>query len=102
MTPEGRVKKKVKALLSTYGAYQDWPVPAGYGKPTLDCIGCHKGRYFAIETKAPGKHLTPRQEDTKANMEAAQGKVFVVVGSEENNPDTWTGFMELEEWLKSK
>lgn len=40
------------------------PVPSGYGVPTLDFIGCYKGFFFAIETKAPGKEPTPRQRKT--------------------------------------
>jgi protein involved in polysaccharide export with SLBB domain len=37
-----------------------------------------KGLFVSIETKAPGKHLTPRQEIVKAAIEAAGGVVFVV------------------------
>jgi hypothetical protein len=104
-TPEGKVKKQVKGLLEDHGAYQHWPVQAGYGAPTLDCVGCHRGAFFAIETKAPGQHLTPRQEFTKAQMELAGAKVFVVGEAQlENDPDTWqyTGLAELETWLKRK
>jgi|SRR5262245_5582552 len=102
-TPEGRVKDKVKELLDEAGAYHNWPVPGGYGIPTLDCFGCHRGMFFAIETKAPGKHLTPRQEFTKSQMELAGAVVFVIGESVETNPDTWySGMAELEEWLKRK
>lgn len=103
-TPEGKVKDRVKKLLDTHGAWHNWPVPAGYGIPMLDCVGCHRGAFFAIETKAPGQHLTPRQEFTKCLMENAGAKVFVVgEHSVERNPDTWySGLDELEEWLKRK
>jgi hypothetical protein len=93
VTPEGRVKKQVKALLSTYkDLYQEWPVPSGYGKSGLDAHCCYRGRYFAIETKAPGKKLTQRQALTAADIAQAGGIVFVVDGS----PD---GLAELKMWL---
>jgi hypothetical protein len=103
-TPEGKVKHQVKQLLDAAGAWHNWPVPGGYGIPMLDCVGCIDGFFFAIETKAPGQHLTPRQEFTKAQMEAAGAKVFII-GEKviERDPDTWySGMQELEEWLKER
>lgn len=101
-TPEGKVKTRVKKLLDEHGAWHNWPVPAGYGIPMLDCVGCHHGTFFAIETKAPGQKLTPRQEFIKAEIEQAGGIVFVI-GEQvvENDPDTWTGMQELENWLRN-
>lgn len=77
MTPEGKVKQAVKEFLKSRGAWFFMPVPSGYGMPTLDFIGCYEGRFFAIETKAPGGKLTKRQELTIAAMEAAGAAVFV-------------------------
>ena len=77
-TPEGKVKAEVKRLLKKYDCYQFWPVQSGYGAPTLDCLGCHNGFFFGIETKAPGKRPTPRQKLTMEDMEAAHGMVFVI------------------------
>ena len=88
-TPEGIVKDKVKKVLKRCGVYYHMPVVNGLGKPTLDFVGCADGGFFAIETKAPGKKPTPRQELTIAEMRAAGGKVFVIDG------DT----TELEAWL---
>jgi len=106
-TPESKVKQQVKSLLDEHGAWHNWPVPAGYGIPMLDAVGCHRGDFFAIETKAPGQKLTPRQEFTKAQMELAGAMVFVVGEDQrqvENDPDTWyyTGMDQLEAWLKRK
>lgn len=106
-TPESKVKVKVKALLNDYGAFHHWPVQTGYGEPTLDCVGCHRGKYFAVETKAPGQKLTPRQELTKERMEQAGAKVFVIGQQEFPYPPmrasqfgyTHSGLMELEAWL---
>jgi hypothetical protein len=59
---------------------QYWPVPAGYGASDLDCIVCYYGRTIAIETKAPGKDPTPRQEMTIAQYRGAGAMVFVISG----------------------
>lgn len=90
-TPEGNVKRKVSGLLkATPGVYYHMPVPGGYGDSTLDYIGCYLGRFFAVETKAPGKKPTPRQLQTIAAIERSGGKVFVIDGD----------LSELEDWLK--
>lgn len=78
MTPEGKVKAKVKKMLKEHNAYQFWPVQTGYGAATLDCIGCHEGIFFAIETKAPGKHMTARQNNTAHAMRQAGAVVFCI------------------------
>lgn len=92
--PEAKVKDKVKEILSQYPVYTDMPVPGGFGKSGLDFHCCLKGRAFFIETKAKGKKLTPRQEGTKEDMEAAGGVVFVIEGTENLEQ-----FEVLEDWL---
>jgi len=92
MTPEGRVKSSVRKLLARYqGMYSYWPVPGGFGRATVDVIGCYRGRFFAVEVKAPGKKPTLRQTQTLAEMQAAMGKTFIVDGDD--------GIEELERWL---
>lgn len=95
MTPEGKVKKAVKKVLADterFGyIYSHWPVPSGYGKSTLDCLGAIKGLAFAIETKAPGDKPTPLQLTYIDDMQRAGMVVFVIDG------DT----TELEKWLES-
>jgi hypothetical protein len=80
VTPEGRVKKKVKAALDKFGleVWRFMPVQRGFGSPALDYLLCVRGRFVAIETKAPGKKLTPLQEVTKKAMEDAGAIVLVV------------------------
>lgn len=78
MTPEGKVKDKLKKLLKKHHVYYHMPVQNGMGAPTLDFICCHNGRFFAIETKAPGKKPTLRQEITMTEIAFAGGYVFVV------------------------
>lgn len=94
MTPEGIVKAKVRKLLQQYdGMYSYWPVPSGYGRTTIDIIGCYRGRFFAVETKAPGKKPTLRQTGELRDMERAMGRTFVIAGPNDIVLD------ELREWL---
>lgn len=82
-TPEGKVKRKVSQILK--GAeelYYFMPVQTGYGSPTLDYLGCSRGRAFAIETKAPGKKPTARQVAIMQEMLAAGMAVFVIDGQD--------------------
>lgn len=92
-TPEGAVKKMVKTMLSEYGnsIYYFMPVQGGFGASTLDFLGCHIGRFFAIETKAPGKHPTDRQTMIMNSMRQAKGRVFIIDGERD--------LMELRAWL---
>lgn len=78
-TPEGKVKRSVNnALKPIAHLWKFMPVQTGYGIPALDYLLCVRGRFIAIETKAKGKKLTTRQLQTKAELEAAGAKVFVV------------------------
>lgn len=80
-TPEGKVKAAVKKALQELQAkgvrvYYHMPVQNGMGKPTLDFIGCIEGRFFAIETKAPGKTPTERQQTTISEIQDGGGAVI--------------------------
>lgn len=85
MTPEGRVKARVKKIITAYSphVYSHWPVMNGMGEPTLDCVGCVEGQFFAVETKTKGKRLTPRQVLTMKHMQDGGATVFVIVGVDE-------------------
>lgn len=78
MTPEGKVKADVKAWLKQRGAYFFMPVQTGLGSTTLDLLVCLSGRFVAIETKAPGKKPTARQEIIIASIRSAGGVAIVV------------------------
>jgi hypothetical protein len=97
-TPEGKVKAQVRALLKKYGCYWHSPVQNGMGTPSLDMICCMRGLYLAVECKAPGKHLTPRQTLTKKEIEDAGGRV-IVVGESVDEAGNYSGMTELEVWL---
>jgi hypothetical protein len=82
-TPEGKVKDRIRDLLDGYeGLWQYWPVPSGYGRKTVDILGCYRGRFFAIEAKADGKQPTELQLDELRNVNAAGGSAFVIVGQD--------------------
>lgn len=76
MTPEGRVKAKVKKALKEH--YSFMPVQNGMGAPGLDFYCCVVGLFVAIETKVPGKRLTARQHITASQIAKAGGMVFVI------------------------
>jgi hypothetical protein len=79
MTPEGRIKARVNRVFSHWdGIYKFMPVQHGFGMPTLDFLVAVKGKFLGIETKAPGKKLTPRQEETAKQIREAGGTVLVI------------------------
>jgi hypothetical protein len=83
-TPEGRVKKMIREVLdSTKELHYDMPVQGGYGPALLDFYVCHRGRYCAIEAKAPGNHPTNRQYTIIQKIRDSGGKVFIIDGPEE-------------------
>lgn len=92
MTPEGRVKADVRAILKAHNAYWFCPVQNGMGAPGLDFMHIQIPGLpvFAIETKAPGKKPTKRQTRTINEIREAGGVVFVIDG---------TSFEELRQWL---
>lgn len=89
MGPEAKVKAQVKAILKSHRAWYFMPVQQGFGMPALDFHGHHKGRAFGIETKAPGKKPTTRQEITMDAIRRAGGKTFVIDGSDYSKLECW-------------
>lgn len=81
MTPEGRVKKKIKELLDTYGAWYTMPYQAGFTRRGIpDFLGILRGRMFAIEAKAPGGKTTLLQVEELRKLDMQRCKTFVVEG----------------------
>jgi ankyrin repeat protein len=92
MTPEGKVKKRVKHVLNSFeNVYFEMPVPTGYGKSGLDFSCCVNGKALFIETKAPGEEPTPRQRETMIKQLDAGATVFII--SDER------GHQALIDWL---
>lgn len=94
-TPEGRIKNKIRKLLDGYGTnlYYYMPVPSGYGRRTVDYLGCIRGVFFAIEAKRPKGKPTALQNAALEQIEHAGGIGFVV-----NDDETLAG---LKRWLDS-
>lgn len=83
VTPEGKVKKKVKTCLELLGAYYAMPVASGFGNAGVpDFLVCYKGRYIAIETKANGGKPTALQLKNLDQIIEAGGIAWIV---DENN-----------------
>lgn len=81
MTPEGKVKKKVKEYLKEIGAWYYMPVSNGMGRVGCpDILVCYKGLFMAFETKAPGKikNVTANQEREIRDIISANGLALVV------------------------
>jgi Holliday junction resolvase len=93
MTPEGKVKAKVTALLKQRGVYFFSPMTHGYGASGApDIIGCYKGRFIAVECKAGKNKPTVLQCRTIDNIRATQGLALVV---NETNIDDVTYVLDL-------
>lgn len=79
MTPESKVKLRVKKVLAEYGAYYAMPVTGGYGNSGVpDFLACYEGRFYAIECKANGGKTTALQEKHLADIRAAGGISLVI------------------------
>lgn len=80
MTPEGKVKKKVKNVLNgTPNCWYTMPATYGYGRSGApDIIGCFRGFFFAIECKAGYGKVTALQEQAIDKIGKANGVTWVV------------------------
>jgi hypothetical protein len=82
MTPEGRIKARIKKVLDHYGVYYFMPVQSGYGAAGVDfhCVVGWRGiaLAFFIEAKADRKP-TPRQElFLRMRAKYQNAKTFVI------------------------
>lgn len=77
-TPEGLLTHSVKQLLKAAGVFH-WKVyqTLGAQRGVSDIIGCHKGRFFAIELKAPKGTASPDQLQFVEDVKRAGGIGFV-------------------------
>lgn len=79
MTPEGRVKKQVKDILTKHNVYFTMPATGGYGVSGVpDFLCCYKGRFIGIECKAKGNVPTALQNMNLQAIMTAGGYVFVI------------------------
>lgn len=95
MTPEGKVKAKLKKILDEMGIWHFSPFQAGMGRAGIpDIIGCYNGLFVAFECKANGNKPTALQERELNAIRTAKGLAFVV---DENNLDD---IKELLQWRR--
>jgi hypothetical protein len=82
MTPEGKVKDKVKRLFKSMGVYYAMPATGGYGISGVpDFLVCLKGRFIGVECKAGKGKPTALQLKNLAEIEASGG-ISVIVNEE--------------------
>ena len=78
MVKERDVKNELRKFLAKIGAYQYWPVPRGFGAATVDVLFCYQGKFYAVETKRPGKNeATARQYCVMDEIYKAGGSTVV-------------------------
>jgi len=79
MTPEGAVKKKVRAILDELGCYYFMPAGSAYGHAGVpDFVGCIHGQFFALECKA-GKGKTTALQDRELQKIGDAGGVAMII-----------------------
>lgn len=79
MTPEGKVKNKVKKVLTGVGAYWAMPMGTGFGNAGVpDFIACYRGRFIGIECKANGGKPTALQLKNLDQIIESGGLAFVI------------------------
>ena len=81
MTPEGKVKARVKAWLQARGIWNCTPIGSQFGNAGVpDILCCWDGKFLGIEVKAPGKrgNTTDMQDRQLAGIRASGGTAIVV------------------------
>ena len=109
LTPEGKVKEKVKKILKRRGVWFFMPRGTTFGTAGVpDFICCHEGRLLAIETKAGGGQPTKLQLNALRSILNHAGCALVVretnvdaveqaldfIESNSNTALCWRGFDE--------
>lgn len=93
-TPEALVKKRIRKILETSGAYFAMPIGTGYGNSGVpDFLVCHEGSFIAIEAKAGKGKTTALQESHLSKIRDAGGTALVI---------NETNINELEELINEK
>ena len=92
-TPEAKVKKKIKAILSEHDVYYAMPVGSGFGNSGVpDFLCCVNGRFVAIEAKAGKGATTALQDKHLREIEKSNGISLVI---SEDGIGSLYGFIKL-------
>lgn len=79
MTPEAKVKAKIKAILKEEKIYYAMPIGTGYGNSGVpDFLCCVNGRFLGIEAKANGNKPTELQKKNLMDIELSGGFAIVI------------------------
>ena len=98
MTPESKVKTKIKMILDSMGAYFIQPVGTGFGSSGApDIVACYKGFFIGIEAKAGKGKTTALQELNLAKIKMMGGLALVI-----NEMNVSELKQLIETWLKEK
>jgi hypothetical protein len=82
MTPEGRVKARIKKVLERYGVYYFMPVQSGLGASGVDfhCVVGWRGIALAFFIEAKADRAPTKRQDLflKRRREEQNAKTFVI------------------------
>jgi len=79
LTPEAKVKIKVRKVLDEYGCYHFSPAANGYGRAGIpDIIFCLAGQFGSVECKA-GRGRTTALQDRELEAITRAGGVALVI-----------------------
>jgi Holliday junction resolvase len=98
MTPEAKVKKRIKEALDSMGAYFLQPIGTGFGSNGApDIVACYKGFFIGIEAKAGKGKTTALQELNLTRIKVNDGLALVI---NEHNVDELRTL--IESWIEEK
>jgi hypothetical protein len=93
MTPEAKVKKRVKEILKGMGAYYLQPIGTGFGSQGApDIIVCFQSCFIGVEVKAGKGKTTALQQFNLSQIEFNGGLALVI---------NETNVSQLEELIQS-
>jgi pantoate kinase len=79
VTPEAKVKAKIKAVLKEEEIYYAMPIGTGYGNSGVpDFLCCVNGRFLGVEAKANGGKPTELQKKNLKDIELSGGYSVVI------------------------
>ena len=79
MTPEAKVKAKIKEVLKMERVYYAMPIGTGWGNSGVpDFLCCVNGRFLGIEAKANGNKPTELQKKNLMDIELSGGYTAVI------------------------